>query len=347
MRRTLFLMVLLSTTSIAFSQTNVQVKGQQKTETEKKLQNQAGGIWNYVDEKAAETLELSKEYTDQAKSETITELQEYTDQAKQEAISESNAYTDQEKADAINQSKVYTDQAKTDAITESNAYTDQEKADAIDQSKVYTNQAKTEAITESNAYTDQEKADAINQSKVYTNQAKTEAITESNAYTDQEKADAINQSKVYTDQAKTDAISQSVTNANSYTDSKVEENICPHFTWNDDGIGIGTETVGSYKLAVEGTIGAREVKITTDAWADFVFEDDYNLMSLKELESFIQENKHLPEIPTTAEVKENGIPVGEMNSKLLQKIEELTLYIIKLNEENENIKKEIEKLKLK
>ena len=321
MRRTLFLMVLLSITSIAFSQTNVQIKGQQKTEKEKKLQNQAGGIWNYVDEKAAETLELSKEYTNQTKSETITELQEYTDQAKQEAISVSNAYTDQ---------------AKTEAIAESNIYTDQEKADAINQSKVYTDQAKTEAITESNIYTDQEKVDAINQSKTYTNQAKSEAITQSNAYTDQAKSDAINQSKTYTDQAKSDAISQSVTNANSYTDSKTEENICPHFTWNDDGnVGIGTTNL-TYKLSVKGTIGCGEIKIEdVTTWADFVFEPDYNLMPLKDLETFIKANKHLPEIPTTAEVQENGISIGEMNAKLLQKVEELTLYVIELKKENE------------
>ena len=97
-------------------------------------------------------------------------------------------------------------------------------------------------------------------------------------------------------------------------------------------IGIGTTNPGSFKLAVEGVIGAREVVVTTDAWADFVFEPDYNLMTLKELEAYIKANKHLPEIPTFAEVKENGISIGEMNAKLLQKIEELTLYILQLEE---------------
>ncbi len=120
---------------------------------------------------------------------------------------------------------------------------------------------------------------------------------------------------------------------------------------NTGNVGIGT-TNPTYKLSVNGTIGAKEVIVTNDGWADFVFEDDYNLMSLKELDSYIKENKHLPEIPTTKEVQKNGISVGEMNAKLLQKIEELTLYIIELNKENEEqkqinsyLKSEIEELK--
>ena len=72
----------------------------------------------------------------------------------------------------------------------------------------------------------------------------------------------------------------------------------------------------------------------SEKWADFVFEDDYSLMSLNELDNYIKVNKHLPEIPTTQEVEENGISVGEMNAKLLQKIEELTLYVIELQKKN-------------
>ena len=109
-------------------------------------------------------------------------------------------------------------------------------------------------------------------------------------------------------------------------------------------VGIGTTNPGSYKLAVEGTIGAREVKVTTEAWADFVFEDDYNLMPIKEVESFVKENKHLPDVPSESEVMENGISLGEMDKILLQKIEELTLYIIELKKENEEIKKQVELL---
>jgi hypothetical protein len=105
-----------------------------------------------------------------------------------------------------------------------------------------------------------------------------------------------------------------------------------HITLSGNGqVGIGT-TSPTYKLAVKGTIGCGEIIVEdVTQWADFVFEPTYNLMPLKELNNYIQENKHLPEIPTTAEVQENGISVGEMNAKLLQKIEELTLYVIEQN----------------
>lgn len=103
-------------------------------------------------------------------------------------------------------------------------------------------------------------------------------------------------------------------------------------------VGIGT-TDPAYLLSVKGTIGCGEVIVEdVTQWADFVFEDDYKLMPLQELDIYIQENKHLPEIPTTKEVEENGISIGEMNSKLLQKIEELTLYVIELQKEVELLK---------
>ncbi|HQH14862.1 MAG TPA: hypothetical protein PLH40_06605 [Bacteroidales bacterium] len=94
-------------------------------------------------------------------------------------------------------------------------------------------------------------------------------------------------------------------------------------------VGIGTSTPGSYKLAVAGNIRATEVQIEhIDQWYDCVFEDNYHLASLKNLEDFIKDNKHLPEIPSGKEVIEKGINVGEMNALLLKKIEELTLYVI-------------------
>lgn len=99
-------------------------------------------------------------------------------------------------------------------------------------------------------------------------------------------------------------------------------------SFNGGNVSIGTTTIPiGYKLAVNGKIIAIEIQVEAD-WADFVFESTYKLMPLKELDNYIQENKHLPEIPTTEEVKENGISIGEMNAKLLQKIEELTLYTI-------------------
>ncbi len=92
-------------------------------------------------------------------------------------------------------------------------------------------------------------------------------------------------------------------------------------------VGIGTTTPDS-KLTVAGKIHAQEVKVTINAGADFVFEDHYKLPSLEKLETFIKTNKHLPEIASEKEMQENGLQLAEMNIKLLQKIEELTLYTI-------------------
>ena len=102
-------------------------------------------------------------------------------------------------------------------------------------------------------------------------------------------------------------------------------------------IGIGTNTPDSgYKLTVKGNISTREVKVTATAGgADFVFEDTYKLPTLKTVEQFITKNKHLPEIASAKEMEENGIHLAEMNIKLLQKIEELTLYTIQQQKELE------------
>ncbi|AUP79695.1 hypothetical protein [Flavivirga eckloniae] len=99
-------------------------------------------------------------------------------------------------------------------------------------------------------------------------------------------------------------------------------------------VGIGTTDTKGFKLGVQGKIAAEEVKVATYAnWADFVFEDNYNLPSLKEVESHIKEKGHLKDIPSAEEVEKHGIFLGEMDSKLLQKIEELTLYIIQQQKE--------------
>ena len=108
-------------------------------------------------------------------------------------------------------------------------------------------------------------------------------------------------------------------------------------------IGIGTSTTGTHKLAVEGSIGAREVKVEASGWSDFVFESDYDLPTLEEVEKHIQEKGHLKDIPSAKEVEENGISLGEMNAKLLQKIEELTLYVIAQNKEIQELKKQNKK----
>ncbi len=114
----------------------------------------------------------------------------------------------------------------------------------------------------------------------------------------------------------------------------------------DGNVGIGTYETNGYKLAVAGKMVAEEVVVALKAdWADFVFKKDYKLRNLEEVENFIEENNHLPDIPSEKEVKENGVQIGEMNAKLLQKIEELTLYMIEMNKEVKALKNENEILK--
>lgn len=93
-------------------------------------------------------------------------------------------------------------------------------------------------------------------------------------------------------------------------------------------------------LQLEGTglLRARKIRIDLETWADYVFEPHYQLMPLNELKTYVAAEKHLPGVPTAAEVEEEGIDLGEMNQVLLEKIEELTLYVIELNEEVEKLK---------
>jgi hypothetical protein len=115
----------------------------------------------------------------------------------------------------------------------------------------------------------------------------------------------------------------------------------------DGYVGIGTTSPGSYKLAVEGKIGARELKVTlANPWPDYVFKPEYKLMGLRELKKFLLTYSHLPDIPSAANVQQSGgFEIGDMSTKLLKKVEELTLYIIQLNEENEKIRAELTDLK--
>ncbi|MBM3238557.1 hypothetical protein FJZ31_19860 [Candidatus Poribacteria bacterium] len=112
----------------------------------------------------------------------------------------------------------------------------------------------------------------------------------------------------------------------------------------DGNVGIGTPNPQS-TLAVNGTITAREVVVTLEGWPDFVLKEGYPLMPLREVEQYIKQNKHLPAIPSEKEVLENGVSLGEMQSKLLQKVEELTLYMIEQNKKIEKLEKENEELK--
>jgi len=92
---------------------------------------------------------------------------------------------------------------------------------------------------------------------------------------------------------------------------------------------IGTHTsYANSQLLVKGKIKARNVEMTTSGWADFVFDSNYKLPALTDVDEYIGKHKHLPGLPSAIEVKENGVKVSEMQMKLLQKIEELTLYVI-------------------
>ena len=121
----------------------------------------------------------------------------------------------------------------------------------------------------------------------------------------------------------------------------------PDMSINEAGkVGIGTsDFTGDHLLRVEGSIGAREVKVEASGWSDFVFEKGYDLRPLEEVEQYITEHQHLPEIPSEAEVTENGINLGEMNAKLLQKIEELTLYLIEEHKSNQKLQNEVKLLR--
>ncbi|VXD10886.1 hypothetical protein [Marinoscillum sp. 108] len=115
---------------------------------------------------------------------------------------------------------------------------------------------------------------------------------------------------------------------------------------NTGNVGIGTTSPDS-KLSVNGTVHTKEVKVDLIGWSDFVFEKEYELLTLEEVEQHINENGHLPEIPSEAEVTENGINLGEMDAKLLQKIEELTLYMIDINKQVQQLTLENQELKEK
>lgn len=121
--------------------------------------------------------------------------------------------------------------------------------------------------------------------------------------------------------------------------------------YNTGKITMGTEKydLSGYRLFVKDGIKTERLKVevaSANQWADHVFNDDYNLMPLNEVKSFINANKHLPNIPSAKDVvADGGIEQGELNAKLLEKIEELTLHLIQQNEKIELLQKELETLK--
>jgi hypothetical protein len=107
-------------------------------------------------------------------------------------------------------------------------------------------------------------------------------------------------------------------------------------------LGIGTTDIDE-SLTVRGKVHTSEVRVDLEPEVvpDYVFEKDYNLLPLSEVEKYINANKHLPEVPSAKEMEANGMNLKEMNLILLKKVEELTLHMIELKKENEEIKKEL------
>jgi hypothetical protein len=117
----------------------------------------------------------------------------------------------------------------------------------------------------------------------------------------------------------------------------------------DTHVGIGTSKFlditdnKDYKLSVKGRIRAEEVKVY-NTWADYVFNKEYNLRSLNDLEAYIKANGHLPNVPSAKEVTEKGLELGEMTKIQQEKIEELTLYLIQQNKEIQELKAQMKAL---
>ena len=143
------------------------------------------------------------------------------------------------------------------------------------------------------------------------------------------------------------SISSPITLPNSETrDYSVYAGASTETVWANDGntihygdgnVGIGT-TAPDEKLAVNGNIHAKEVRVDLTGWPDYVFKKGYDLPSLEEVQNHINEKGHLPNIPSAKEVAENGLELGEMDKLLLEKIEELTLYTLEQEEEIKKLK---------
>lgn len=112
----------------------------------------------------------------------------------------------------------------------------------------------------------------------------------------------------------------------------------------EGNVGIGTNNPGAYRLAVKGKIRAQELVIESTGWADHVFADGYELTPLANVEAHIKEKKHLPGVPSAAEVSENGVQIGQMQVTLLAKVEELTLHLIAQQKEIAALRQQLAEL---
>lgn len=124
-------------------------------------------------------------------------------------------------------------------------------------------------------------------------------------------------------------------------ENKKEENTI--YVTRSGNMGIGKKKPTD-KLEVNGQIHARSVKVDLKKWADTVFEKDYDLTRLSDIETYVNKYGHLPEIPSAATVLKEGIELGEMNRLLLKKVEELTLHLIEQDKQIHTLKRDVETL---
>jgi len=127
-----------------------------------------------------------------------------------------------------------------------------------------------------------------------------------------------------------------------YTNGAVSQTMAMAIN-NNGNVGIAT-TTPQYLLSVNGQIGAKDVIVTNIGWSDYVFDPGYRLRPLTEVASYIKEHHHLPEIPSASEVEKKGLSLSDMQSKLLQKIEELTLHMIQQDKENRELRERLAQL---
>ncbi|MBK8846535.1 MAG: hypothetical protein IPO27_08370 [Bacteroidetes bacterium] len=106
----------------------------------------------------------------------------------------------------------------------------------------------------------------------------------------------------------------------------------------DGRVAIGGSASNNYKLTVRGSVICTDLRVQLQPFPDYVFASDYKMLPLNELENYVTTNNHLPGMPTAAEVDELEVTVGQLQMKLVEKVEELTLYLIELNKKNEQLK---------
>lgn len=144
--------------------------------------------------------------------------------------------------------------------------------------------------------------------------------------------------ETYTDDTKTGSVMRFYTGNNGGS-NPVERMVID----NRGYIGIGTATPKE-ALSVNGNIRSKQIKVETANWPDYVFKKDYQLPSLADVKTYIDQNQHLPEIPSQEQITKEGLNLGEMNKLLMKKVEELTLYLIEKDEQLQQQGRQIEKL---